>query len=60
MSTWKAKNPMRRKKRRLFGRTYFRYVCGTCDDHSRWKRGGGDHHWPRLHLLNNTYCSEKS
>lgn len=59
MTTWTAKAPIRRRSKRVFGRVYFRLICGSCGDRSRWGRHGRAAHWIRQHYLHNTYCTKE-
>lgn len=38
MRSRSAKDPVRAEHRRLFGRLWCRYTCGTCGARSRWLR----------------------
>lgn len=58
MTRYTAKAPVRAKHRRVFGRLWLRYTCGTCGSRSFWVRPLGAAEWIRKHQKKSPVCYE--
>lgn len=59
MTRYTAKKPVRAKHRRVFGRLWCRYTCGTCGSRSWWSRPYGATMWITRHRDKSPTCYSK-
>jgi len=56
MTHFSAKKPVRAKHRRIFGRLWCNYTCGTCGSRSGWRRPNGVAMWIHTHKDKSPVC----